>query len=95
MKKITLFVKDEVIDTYRGVFSSMEDFKILQEMPEMLKMLMMFEGSSYFDKVTDIDKLKDKDLLEHAKNKILYGAFQDMIILAENLIDLKVENIDK
>ena len=94
MKKITLYVKDDVIDTYKGVFSSMDDFKLLKEMPEMLKMLMMFEGSKYFDK-KDVTKIKDDEILEHAKNKILYGTFQDMIILTDNLIDLKVENIDE
>lgn len=81
MKKIILYVDDEVVDVYRNIFSK-KCFNEFKKIPEETKIELGLEGMK-------IAKKLDEEYNE--KEYCLYNAYVNMAVISEHLIDVKVE----
>lgn len=85
MKKITLYVDDEVVDVYSGIFTR-KCFDNFKKVSKETKMELSLEG---------IKKVSDMVLEENINDKeyCLYNAYLNMAVVSEHLIDIKIEDI--
>lgn len=94
MKKIILYVDDDVVDVYQDVFTK-KAFDEFLEMPMEMKMKLIFEGTENCMKAKDMKNEKNDDKkFNFLKKHYLYNSFLNMTVVAEHLHDIKVESVE-